>query len=252
MLWSWHLLIIVSLTFAVKGIAAKANSTEAAAVKTTVKSDGKIKTKVSEGKNYKLTYFNVRGRAEVIRLLFALANVSYDDNRITRQEWTSLKPKMPYGQVPVLEENGKLLAQSHAIERYLARNFGFMGSNAWEAAKIEELMIGTEGLWEKLLKWAHGSNETEKEELLTELEKDEISSFLTRYEGFLTSSSSSYLVGKKISLADLTLFNVIKTFVEYLPADYLKQYPKLNKFMTKIGSNPQIKKWIEMRPKTNF
>lgn len=31
---------------------------------------------------YKLTYFNIRGFAEVPRLIFALAEVSYEDYRI--------------------------------------------------------------------------------------------------------------------------------------------------------------------------
>lgn len=43
---------------------------------------------------YKLTYFNGRGRAEVARLLFAAADVTYEDVRIdaAKGEWAKLKP----------------------------------------------------------------------------------------------------------------------------------------------------------------
>ena len=47
---------------------------------------------------YRLTYFNMRGRAEVIRLLFVLAGVTYDDRRIGQDEWAALQPsKNPFG-----------------------------------------------------------------------------------------------------------------------------------------------------------
>lgn len=36
---------------------------------------------------YKLTYFDVRGRAEIIRLIFAQAGVEYEDIRIGQDEW---------------------------------------------------------------------------------------------------------------------------------------------------------------------
>ena len=39
----------------------------------------------------KLTYFNLRGRAEPSRLILAQAGVQYEDHRIQREEWPALK-----------------------------------------------------------------------------------------------------------------------------------------------------------------
>ena len=40
---------------------------------------------------YKLTYFNARARAEVSRILFALAGVEYEDERIEVADWPARK-----------------------------------------------------------------------------------------------------------------------------------------------------------------
>lgn len=42
--------------------------------------------------SYKLKYFNARGRAEVIRMVFAVAGVPYEDNRMEGKAWSKDKP----------------------------------------------------------------------------------------------------------------------------------------------------------------
>ncbi len=39
----------------------------------------------------KLTYFNIRGLAENIRLILAQAGVDYEDYRMQKDEWPGLK-----------------------------------------------------------------------------------------------------------------------------------------------------------------
>jgi glutathione S-transferase len=51
---------------------------------------------------YSLHYFDGRGRAEAIRLIFVQADQKFEDLRHTRDEWAKLKSQMPLGQIPVL------------------------------------------------------------------------------------------------------------------------------------------------------
>jgi hypothetical protein len=45
----------------------------------------------SSSEKFKLSYFDLRGRAEIIRLIFAASGVKYDDNRISFDNWPELK-----------------------------------------------------------------------------------------------------------------------------------------------------------------
>ena len=46
---------------------------------------------------YTLYYFNIRGRAEIIRLVFAEAGRPYEDKRLTQEEWGQFKPSESVG-----------------------------------------------------------------------------------------------------------------------------------------------------------
>ncbi|KAF5829954.1 hypothetical protein DUNSADRAFT_15273 [Dunaliella salina] len=63
---------------------------------------------------------------ETTRLLFTMGGMPFEDATFGFDKWGELKATMPYGQVPVLEVDGKVLAQSSAIERYAAKLTGVL------------------------------------------------------------------------------------------------------------------------------
>ena len=75
---------------------------------------------------YKLIYFNLKGRAEFIRLIFAVAGVEFENAIVPFTDWDELKPTFPFAKLPVLEiDNGQtkhVIAQSHAIGIRLTKN----------------------------------------------------------------------------------------------------------------------------------
>ena len=46
---------------------------------------------MSSNHSYKLYYFQARGAAEALRIIFALKGVEYEDIRISSDEWPSKK-----------------------------------------------------------------------------------------------------------------------------------------------------------------
>lgn len=47
---------------------------------------------------------------------------------------------MPYGMLPVLEIDGKPIAQSNAVARYLAREHNLTGKDEWESMLCDVLV----------------------------------------------------------------------------------------------------------------
>lgn len=74
-------------------------------------------------------------------MIFAAAGQEYEDFRFESSDWPTHKPNQPFHQVPVLEikegESVFQLAQSNAINRYLARKYNLTGANDLEAAKAD-------------------------------------------------------------------------------------------------------------------
>src|SRR5271169_6197174 len=96
----------------------------------------------------KLTYFDAPvSRGEECRLALHLAGVDFDDNRLKAADWPALKPKTPFGGLPVLEMPGHPpLAQVNAILALVGRLHGLHPKDPFEAARHEAMMHHMEDL----------------------------------------------------------------------------------------------------------
>nr|CDJ80775.1 Glutathione S-transferase domain containing protein [Haemonchus contortus] len=203
--------------------------------------------------HYKLIYFDARGRAEVTRQLFLLAGQEFEDVRLSKSEWPQHKSEMPFGQLPVLEVDGKQLAQSHAIARYVARQFGHAGKTPFDEALVDSIAdqykdFDTE-VWPffaVLLGFEKGDLEVQLEKTFAPA-RDKLFTFLTK---FLERNGSGYLVGDSLTWADLLLAE-LDTYSEKIPALY-EGFPEMRAHAGKVRSDPILKKWIECRPSSQF
>lgn len=202
--------------------------------------------------NYKLIYFNGRGRMEPVRLMFALKGEKYEDFRIERADWPKYKEQMPFGQVPVLEVDGKKLSQSNAIYQYIAKQFGFNGKDDWEAAKIQELLGSINDIFGHLAPmWAIEDPE-KKKAFLAKAAEEHLTPYLTKLQKRLEENGHGHFVGNSLTIADLALYQVFDGFEKMMAPGLLAKFPKLVDFHKKIEELPKVKEWIEKRPKTEF
>ena len=205
---------------------------------------------------YKLYYFNSKGRAEVARLIFALAGQHYDDIRIAKEDWPKHKADMPFGQVPVLEvvEHGNSwkLAQSAAIYRYLGHKFGFAGKNLEENATIDSYSDLINDMLAGFIKAHHESDETKKKELFQKFFSEDIHQFLKLFEKALGDSKNGYFVGDNVTWLDL-YFAVLWDWIPSETRELIfSKYPFCKAHNSKVLSLPKIAEWIEKRPVTEM
>jgi len=203
---------------------------------------------------YKLTYFNGRGRAEVIRLLFAEAGQEYSDIRIERDQWPQHKAGTPFGQLPMLEVDGVKLCQSNACARYVARQLHLAGKTEIEQAQADMLIDCFEDSIKPILQFFFEKDETKKAEAKKKYVDEQLPGYLTLLEGMLKGNhgGDKYFVGHELTWADLAFINFVAWTAMAGAEKPLANYPKLHGLHEKVCNLPKIKKWIETRPKTEF
>lgn len=202
-----------------------------------------------------LHYFDSRGRGEPARLLFAIAGIPFQDKRISQEEWPNLKPKIPGGTLPYLEVDGVGITQSMVIYRHLARLFGLDGDTVLDKAHVEEI---TEYVMEIMLKYLKelASPPKDDEEKLKQLKED----FMTKLHtccGQITriletnKSTDGWAVGKKLTFADIILFETFDHVLSSMP-EVLDKYPRIQKCRTKVRSLRKLQEYLSKRKVTAF
>jgi len=201
---------------------------------------------------YKLHYFNMRGRAETIRLIFAAAGQKYEDCRIEMKDWPNRKKDFKHGQLPVLEIDNEQLNQSVAIIHYLGTQFGLAGKTPLDAAKchakVETLRDMVIPMVEKLMK---EKDEAKKKELMEKEIAPEVKKLLGMSEEYrkTCTDKSGYMIAGQLTYADLEFHCVVTTAMEWLGADLLKAYPHVQKHYEMISNLPKLKEYLAGRPK---
>ncbi|XP_071494446.1 S-crystallin SL11-like [Diadema antillarum] len=204
--------------------------------------------------SYRLVYFDARGRVEIARLLFALKGVEFDD---VRYEFTAFaesedKKKAPLGQVPILEVEGQpIMLQSRAIQRYLAREFDFYGSNNQQSTFIDIVAETCDEFHEGTYRFLfYETDETKKAELKKKFVEETTPRILSFLEKML--GSTDYFVGDKPSLADVNVLNLVDVGKDHLGEEVFAKHPKLLELSKRVSAIPSVKAYLDKRPKCQY
>ena len=174
----------------------------------------------------KLTYFDdTKGRNELVRLIFAVGQVPYEDELIGLPEYLDRRDgqALPWGQLPVLTIDGRVFGQSCALARYAAKLAGLYPSDALDALTSDAVVDS----WRDTLDLYYDTafdrvvvggvlsmiprGPSERHGRLAQFVATHLREQFSRYERFLTPGGGCGAVAAGPTWADLAVYDLVKT-----------------------------------------
>ncbi|OXA40449.1 Glutathione S-transferase 1 [Folsomia candida] len=195
---------------------------------------------------YKLTYYDLQGLGEPARYLFKVAGVEFEDHRIPKNE--STYPKLP---ADLKDLDGKTIAQSSAICRFLALRFNLAGADEFEQAKCDEIIDAMRDFGRELMGVTMVPDEDAKKgELFKQLKEVTIPFYMGKFDK-IAQENEKWLVGKNMTWVDIVFAHCMTIFMNRSKIPLVDGYPALKKLIDDFYAVPQIKEWIAQRPNTD-
>lgn len=213
---------------------------------------------------YTLTYFDMEGAGEKIRLAFLYAGVPLEDKRVSHAEFFGgIKAKTPVGQVPVIQiDDGPYIGQSDRIVRDISTANGLIPADAKTRSDAEGI-IGLAGDIQRALtlplylgysaaNMGHGDKSPEEiaalqKTLREALVKDgsQLLVYFGELDKELKANGTGFAAGDKPSIADAYLLPVLRNFtngaLDPVPTTVLDKYEGIQKFLKTQYAIPAIK-----------
>ncbi|KAG7394834.1 hypothetical protein PHYBOEH_004626 [Phytophthora boehmeriae] len=191
----------------------------------------------------KLSYFDGKGRAELARMLFNYGGVAFEDCRIARPDFAAMKPTLPFKQVPLLEVDGTVYAQSLAIYFYAAKLSGLFPNDPVEALKVDmfsQALIEVENPFIEFM--FKTSDEAKKAELKKVFLEETVPKIFTTLDKLV---GGKFVLGDKISYVDLQLFDIVDNKIKWASPDFaLDAYPALAAVVGNVKADPKVAAYL--------
>jgi glutathione S-transferase len=200
----------------------------------------------------KLTYFDFHGgRGEPARLALAIGGIEFEDDRIPLQEWPNRKAGTPFGGLPILEVDGKIVTQSNGINRYVGKLTGLYPADPWQAVLCDEAMDAVEDITIKTVA-TFDLPEVEKKAARQMLVEGPLRLYLTRLQERFEAQGGRYFAGNRLSVADLKVSVWIAHLrsgkLDHIPTDLPDRVaPKLVEHHERVTAVPEIKAYYAKR-----
>ncbi len=204
-------------------------------------------------------------RIELARIPLFIGGISFNDKRITLEEFRSAKEtgflkdgtKLPFHQIPCLVVDGVPIAQTGAIARFCGKLSGLYPSeDSISCALIDQFIDFVTDLT-NLVYIPSNSPLTEDEKIQHRriLAEGELKRKLDMLEDNI-SANQTWIVGKEMTIADIAIWRGIgwlaSDLVAGIPQPYFVNYPKITKIFKNVDNNPKICEWVRKTYPSNY
>ena len=207
-----------------------------------------------------LYYFKIPfWRAEVTRLSLYIGNIPFEDYRIQGDDYDKFKQTgelpnkkiAPFKQLPVLEVDGKIFAQTGAIARFCRKLSGLYPKNDdYNAALIDQIIEGAQDINYLVTLSGRDKDTDRKKTARNILATRHLPKWFQFLENLLKQNTKSiYFVDSDLTIADLAIWRLLgwlkSGMLDGVPTNILDEYDHLNKLREEIYKNPKVIKWMD-------
>jgi glutathione S-transferase len=225
-----------------------------------------------------LTYLDMKGFAEPIRLALAIGHVPFEDRRVSYEEVARLRnnKELPFGQVPVLQINGGAMhGQSSAILRWAGKKAGLYPPLAAGAAlndedaqfAIDEALEAIADIHKCLIPawYKHACarspvsggfyettklNDAQNEGVVIALNTELLPARFQQIDTMVraTTTDGPFVCGAAMTIADISLYVLITglrdgTMCAGVSPAVVEQCPSLLKLVEQVALVPEVVQW---------
>ena len=196
-------------------------------------------------------------RAEVLRVSLFIGNISFEDVRISREEFREViltgklrnGMSVPFHQLPVLEIDGKIVGQTGAIARFCGKLSGLYPKNDLLAAKVDQIIDTATDITNLVSPTVREKNEIIKKDTRKKLTNKLLPRWFTYLENILENEKgSTWFVDNKISIADIAIWRLLgwlkSGMLDGIPTNICDTYTKLNNVHAEVHKHPKVQEWM--------
>mmetsp|Transcript_1728 Transcript_1728/g.2625 ORF Transcript_1728/g.2625 Transcript_1728/m.2625 type:complete len:224 (-) Transcript_1728:122-793(-) len=195
-------------------------------------------------------------RGECIRMALFYGEVSFHDERHNNPLELHNQGKLSFGDMPILEVDGKILSQTHAIANYVSDLAGIKPQTPWMIAKVDEIICGcqdvTANLHSSMNIIANATDARFLQDFIVKLldpEDGKMHLLMNGIEKIIQENgTSAHAVGDSMTIADFAIWRLVNSIgrppFKDIPEQWVSAtFPGIVGVVETVETDPKVIEW---------